>query len=243
MSDELFHFIGGKPVFGTSGRFCELPGIRVPLAGKREVGYAVEVAVAAQDEWALWQPDRRLRGLMDFLERVSDELDGCPVMVPVWNAAPAIACGNSFVLKPSERDPSIALRLATTFLDAGLPPGVFNVINGDREAIDALIAHPRVDAIGFVGPSAVAESVQATALAYGKTAQCFHGTRSHLVPVPEPDTDEVVGALVGAGTGPATEAQMATSLVAQFADRAPDPVVERLAAVYRPDFRRSAGSR
>src|SRR5271157_2331031 len=96
-----------------------------------------------------------------------------PAMIPLWKAAPAIACGNAFVLKPSERDPSVPLRLAELFMEAGLPAGIFNVVNGDKEAVDTLLTDRRIKAVGFVGSSAIAEYVYATAAAHGKRAQCF----------------------------------------------------------------------
>src|SRR5690606_20865849 len=95
-----------------------------------------------------------------------------PAMIPLWQAAPALACGNAFILKPSERDPSVPLRLAELFTEAGLPPGVLNVLNGGKEAVDTLLEDPRVAAVGFVGSTPVAQHVYATAAAHGKRAQC-----------------------------------------------------------------------
>lgn len=126
-----------------------------------------------------------------------------PAMIPLWKAAPAIACGNAFILKPSERDPSVPLRLAEIFVEAGLPPGVFNVVNGDKEAVDVLLTDPRVEALGFVGSSAIAEYVYATAAAHGKRAQCFGGAKNHMIVMPDADLDQAADALVGAAYGSA----------------------------------------
>src|SRR5688572_10229893 len=120
-----------------------------------------------------------------------------PAMIPLWKAAPALACGNSFVLKPSERDPSVPLRLAELFVEAGLPPGVFNVVNGDREAVDALLDDDRVRAIGFVGSSAIAQYIYARAASNGKRAQCFGGAKNHMIVMPDADLHAVVDALIG----------------------------------------------
>ncbi|HVX23383.1 MAG TPA: CoA-acylating methylmalonate-semialdehyde dehydrogenase [Acidimicrobiales bacterium] len=152
-----------------------------------------------------------------------------PAMIPLWKAAPAIACGNSFVLKPSERDPSVPLRLAELFSEAGLPPGVFNVVNGDRVAVDALLDDPVVAAVGFVGSSAIAEHVYSTATANGKRAQCFGGAKNHAVVLPDADLDQVVDALVGAGYGSAGERCMAISVAVPVGQGTADALVERLA--------------
>src|ERR1700727_1425746 len=100
-----------------------------------------------------------------------------PAMIPLWKAAPALACGNAFILKPSERDPSVPMRLAELFIEAGLPPGVLNVVNGDKEAVDTLLTDPRIQAIGFVGSAAIAEHIYATGCAHGKRVQCFGGAK------------------------------------------------------------------
>src|SRR5690242_21819937 len=104
-----------------------------------------------------------------------------PAMIPLWKAAPALACGNAFILKPSERDPSVPMRIAELFLEAGLPPGVLNVVNGDKEAVDALLTHPQIQAIGFVGSSSIAEYIYATGCAHGKRVQCFGGAKNHMI--------------------------------------------------------------
>jgi malonate-semialdehyde dehydrogenase (acetylating)/methylmalonate-semialdehyde dehydrogenase len=156
-----------------------------------------------------------------------------PAMIPLWKAAPAIACGNSFVLKPSERDPSVPLRLAELFTEAGLPDGVLNVVNGDKESVDALLHDERVAAVGFVGSSAIAQYVYATATANGKRAQCFGGAKNHAVVLPDADLDQAVDALVGAGYGSAGERCMAVSVAVPVGRATADALVERLAARVR----------
>jgi malonate-semialdehyde dehydrogenase (acetylating)/methylmalonate-semialdehyde dehydrogenase len=151
-----------------------------------------------------------------------------PAMIPLWKAAPAIACGNAFVLKPSERDPSVPMRLAELFTAAGLPDGILNVVNGDRMAVDALLNDPRVEAFGFVGSSAIAQHVYATAAANGKRAQCFGGAKNHAVVLPDADLDQVVDALVGAGYGSAGERCMAISVAVPVGQATADALVERL---------------
>ncbi|UED87937.1 CoA-acylating methylmalonate-semialdehyde dehydrogenase [Streptomyces profundus] len=151
-----------------------------------------------------------------------------PAMIPLWKAAPALACGNAFLLKPSERAPSVPLRLAELFLEAGLPPGVLNVVNGDREAVDTLLADPRVAALGFVGSTPVAASVYATAAAHGKRAQCFGGAKNHLIVMPDADLDQAVDALIGAGYGSAGERCMAISVAVPVGEETADALVARL---------------
>src|SRR5215472_1195940 len=135
-----------------------------------------------------------------------------PAMIPLWKCAPAIACGNAFILKPSERDPGVPLRIAELFLKAGLPEGVLNVVNGDKEAVDALLTDARVRAIGFVGSSAIAEYIYTTGTAAGKRVQCFGGAKNHMIVMPDADMDQAVDALVGAGYGSAGERCMAVSV-------------------------------
>ncbi|MBB5850170.1 CoA-acylating methylmalonate-semialdehyde dehydrogenase [Amycolatopsis umgeniensis] len=303
MSTELSHFVGGKPVAGTSGRFADVfdPSTgavqaRVPLASATEVAAVVADAAQAQLEWARWNPQKRARVLMKFVDLVRAEEDSLarllssehgktvpdargdiqrglevvefaigiphllkgeysdsagtgidvysmrqplgvvagitpfnfPAMIPLWKAAPAIACGNSFVLKPSERDPSVPLRLAELFLEAGLPPGVFNVVNGDKEAVDALLTDPRVEAIGFVGSSSIAEYIYTTAAAHGKRAQCFGGAKNHMIVMPDADLDQVVDALIGAGYGSAGERCMAISVAVPVGEATADALAARL---------------
>lgn len=149
-------------------------------------------------------------------------------MIPLWQAAPALACGNSFVLKPSERDPSVPLRLAELFLEAGLPAGVLNVVNGGKEAVDTLLEDPRVQALGFVGSTPIAAYVYATAAAHGKRAQCFGGAKNHMVVMPDADLDQAVDALIGAGYGSAGERCMAVSVVVPVGEETADALVAKL---------------
>lgn len=151
-----------------------------------------------------------------------------PAMIPLWKAGPAIASGNAYILKPSERDPSVPLRLAELFTEAGLPDGIFNVINGDKEAVDALIEDPRVKAIGFVGSTPIAQSIYAAAAAHGKRAQCFGGAKNHLVIMPDADLDMVADALMGAGYGSAGERCMAISVAIPVGEATADALVAKL---------------
>ncbi|MEV5538597.1 CoA-acylating methylmalonate-semialdehyde dehydrogenase [Saccharopolyspora shandongensis] len=151
-----------------------------------------------------------------------------PAMIPLWKAAPAIACGNAFVLKPSERDPSVPLRLAELFIEAGLPPGIFNVVNGDKTAVDAILTEPRIEAVGFVGSSAIAEYIYSTAAAHGKRAQCFGGAKNHLIVMPDADLDQAVDALIGAGYGSAGERCMAISVAVPVGEATADALIEKL---------------
>ncbi|MCF8587240.1 CoA-acylating methylmalonate-semialdehyde dehydrogenase [Gordonia liuliyuniae] len=135
-----------------------------------------------------------------------------PAMIPLWKAGPALACGNAFILKPSERDPSVTLRLAELFSEAGLPDGVFQVVNGDKESVDALLTHPDVKALGFVGSSDIAQYIYETAAAHGKRSQCFGGAKNHMIILPDADLDQAADALIGAGYGAAGERCMAISV-------------------------------
>ncbi|WP_333761278.1 CoA-acylating methylmalonate-semialdehyde dehydrogenase [Streptomyces sp. IBSBF 2390] len=151
-----------------------------------------------------------------------------PAMIPLWKAAPALACGNAFILKPSERDPSVPLRLAELFVEAGLPAGVLNVVNGARESVDTLLKDPRVAALGFVGSTPVAAHVYATAAAHGKRAQCFGGAKNHMIVMPDADLDQAVDALIGAGYGSAGERCMAVSVAVPVGEDTADALVARL---------------
>ncbi|RDG39081.1 CoA-acylating methylmalonate-semialdehyde dehydrogenase [Streptomyces corynorhini] len=303
MVRELTHFIGGKHTTGGSGLFGDVydPNTgtvqaRVPLAGRADTEAAITDAAAAQRDWGQWNPQRRARILLRFLQLVDAERDSLarllsaehgktvadahgdlqrglevvefaagiphllkgefsdnagpgidvhslrsplgvvagitpfnfPAMIPLWQAAPALACGNAFVLKPSERDPSVPLRLAELFVEAGLPPGVLNVVNGGKEAVDTLLEDPRVQALGFVGSTRVAAHVYATAAAHGKRAQCFGGAKNHLIVMPDADLDQAVDALVGAGYGSAGERCMAVSVAVPVGEETADALVAAL---------------
>ncbi len=303
MARELNHFIGGKTVTGTSGRFADVfdPNTgavqaKVALASKQEVEAAIANAAAAQPGWAATNPQRRARVLMNFLALINAEMDSLahllssehgktvpdakgdiqrgvevlefaigiphllkgeytteagtnidvysmrqplgvvagitpfnfPAMIPLWKAAPAIACGNAFVLKPSERDPSVPLRLAELFLAAGGPPGIFNVVNGDKEAVDTILHDPRIMAVGFVGSSPIANYIYATAAQNGKRAQCFGGAKNHAIIMPDADMDQVVDALIGAAYGSAGERCMALSVAVPVGKATADALVKKL---------------
>ena len=171
------------------------------------------------DSWSLRQPLGVCAGITPF---------NFPAMVPMWMFPVAIACGNTFVLKPSEKDPSCALRLAELLDEAGLPPGVFNVINGDREAVETLLEDARVAAVSFVGSTAVAEHVYRTATATGKRVQALGGAKNHMVVMPDADLDQATDALMGAAFGSAGERCMAVSVAVTVGD-AGDALVEKLA--------------
>ncbi|MCX5232009.1 CoA-acylating methylmalonate-semialdehyde dehydrogenase [Streptomyces sp. NBC_00233] len=303
MVRELTHFIGGEHTTGTSGLFADVydPNTgavqaRVPLAGRADTEAAIADAETAQQEWGQWNPQRRARVLLRFLQLVEGERDSLartlsaehgktvadahgdlqrglevvefaagiphllkgeftdnagtgidvhslrsplgvvagitpfnfPAMIPLWKAAPALACGNAFVLKPSERDPSVPLRLAELFLEAGLPPGVFNVVNGGREAVDTLLEDPRVQALGFVGSTPIAAHIYATAAAHGKRAQCFGGAKNHMIVMPDADLDQAADALIGAGYGSAGERCMAISVAVPVGEETADALVAKL---------------
>jgi len=303
MATELTHFIGGKHVKGTSGRFADAywpmngeVASRVPLASTKEVRAAVENAMAAQPAWAATNPQRRARVLMKFLELVHKEYDelalllakehgktvadakgdiqrglevvefcigaphllkgeftdgagpnidiysirqplgvvagitpfNFPAMIPLWKCAPAIACGNAFILKPSERDVGVPLRIAELFLEAGLPAGILNVVNGDKEAVDALLDDPDVKAIGFVGSTPIAEYVYTRGCASGKRVQCFGGAKNHMIIMPDADMDQAVDALMGAGYGSAGERCMAISVAVPVGEGTANRLMEKL---------------
>ena len=304
MTSSLTHFISGKRVPGSSDRWADVfdPNTgavqsKVPLASAAEVDAAVVDAAGAQREWAKWNPQRRARVLLRFLQLIQDELEplarllasehgktvpdakgdiqrgldvvefaagaphllkgefsaeagpgidvyslrqplgvvaaitpfNFPAMIPLWKIAPALACGNAVILKPSERDPSVPLRIAELFIEAGLPPGVLNVVNGDKQAVDALLTHPSIAAVGFVGSTPIAQYIYATATAHGKRAQCFGGAKNHMVILPDADLDLAVDALVGAAYGSAGERCMAISVAVPVGQQVADELVGRLA--------------
>jgi malonate-semialdehyde dehydrogenase (acetylating) / methylmalonate-semialdehyde dehydrogenase len=307
MTTLIPHFIDGKRVSGESARSADvmdpntgLVQATVPMATAAELDAAVAVAVAAQKDWAAFNPQRRARVMMRFVDLVNKNIEelaellsrehgktvedakgdiqrgveviefaigiphllkgeytesagsgidvyslrqplgvvagitpfNFPAMIPLWKAGPALACGNAFILKPSERDPSVPVRLAELFLDAGLPAGVFQVVHGDKEAVDAILAHPDIKAVGFVGSSDIAAYIYATAAAHGKRSQCFGGAKNHMIVMPDADLDQVVDALIGAGYGSAGERCMAISVAVpvgeQTAERLRARLVERI---------------
>jgi len=301
---ELTHFIGGKHVRGTSGRFADVfnPATgevqaRAPLASVEEVSAAVANAAAAQPKWAATNPQRRARVLMEFVRLLHRDMDklaesisrehgktfpdakgdvirglevaefciaaphllkgeftegagpgidiysirqplgvaagitpfNFPAMIPMWKFCPAIAAGNAFILKPSERDPSCPLLLAELMLEAGAPAGVLNVVNGDKVAVDAILDHEGISAVGFVGSTAIAHYVYSRGTAAGKRVQCFGGAKNHMIIMPDADMDQAVDALIGAGYGAAGERCMAISVAVPVGEATADRLIEKLA--------------
>ncbi|HEY5789010.1 MAG TPA: CoA-acylating methylmalonate-semialdehyde dehydrogenase [Gammaproteobacteria bacterium] len=153
-----------------------------------------------------------------------------PAMVPLWMMANGIACGNAFILKPSERDPSAALFLAERLQEAGLPDGVFSVVQGDREAVDTLLTDPDVQALSFVGSTPVAKHIYSTGSAHGKRVQALGGAKNHMVVMPDADLDQAADALIGAAYGSAGERCMAISVAVAVGDATADALVERMTA-------------
>ena len=151
-----------------------------------------------------------------------------PAMIPMWKFCPAIACGNAFILKPSERDPSVPIMLAELMLEAGLPEGILNVVNGDKEAVDGILDHRDIMAVGFVGSTAIAEYVYARGCAAGKRVQCFGGAKNHMLIMPDADMDQAADALVGAGYGAAGERCMAVSVAVPIGEGTADRLMKKL---------------
>jgi malonate-semialdehyde dehydrogenase (acetylating) / methylmalonate-semialdehyde dehydrogenase len=297
------HFIGGKHVAGTSGRFADVfqpmdGSVRgkVALANKAELDAAVANAKAAQPAWAATNPQKRARVLMKFIDLVAQNNDALaellarehgktipdakgdiqrgievievclgaahflkgeytdgagpgidiysmrqplgvvagitpfnfPAMIPLWKMGPAIACGNAFILKPSERDPGVPMRLAELLMEAGLPAGICNVVNGDKESVDGLLDHPDVKAIGFVGSTPIGQYIYARGCANGKRVQAFGGAKNHMIIMPDADMDQTVDALIGAGYGAAGERCMAISVAVPVGEKTAEALMERL---------------
>ncbi len=151
-----------------------------------------------------------------------------PAMMPLWHVGPALACGNAVVLKPSERDPSVPLMLAELFVEAGLPKGVFQVINGDKEAVDTLLDSEIIQGVSFVGSTPIAHYIYSRATANGKRAQCFGGAKNHMIVMPDADLDQAADALVGAGFGAAGERCMAVSVAVPVGEETADALIEKL---------------
>src|SRR3954447_13878913 len=177
------------------------------------------------DSWSVRQPLGVCAGITPF---------NFPVMVPMWMFPMALATGNTFILKPSERDPSAGIRIAELLTEAGLPPGVFNVVSGDKEAVDAILQHPGIAAVSFVGSTAIAEYIYATAAAAGKRVQALGGAKNHMVVMPDADLDQATDALMGAAYGAAGERCMAVSVavaVGGVGDKLTDKLVPRVRAL------------
>ncbi|MEG2269695.1 MAG: aldehyde dehydrogenase family protein, partial [Acinetobacter sp.] len=155
------------------------------------------------DSWSEFQPLGVVAGITPF---------NFPAMVPLWMFPMAIVCGNTFVLKPSEKDPSATLFIAQLLKEAGLPDGVMNVVNGDKEAVDTLLYDKRVQAVSFVGSTAIAEYIYQTATSTGKRCQALGGAKNHAIIMPDADLDNVVSSLLGAAFGSSGERCMALSV-------------------------------
>lgn len=151
-----------------------------------------------------------------------------PAMIPLWQAGPPLAAGNAFILKPSERDPSVPLMLADLFKQAGLPDGVFQVLNGDKATVDALLESPDIHAVGFVGSTPIAQSIYTTAAANGKRAQCFGGAKNHAIIMPDADLDQAADSLIGAAFGAAGERCMALSVAIPVGQETADALVAKV---------------
>jgi malonate-semialdehyde dehydrogenase (acetylating)/methylmalonate-semialdehyde dehydrogenase len=181
-------------------------------------GEYTEQASTGIDVYSIRQPVGVVGGITPF---------NFPAMVPMWMFAPAIACGNTFVLKPSEKDPSTSVYLAELLKQAGIPDGVFNVVQGDKVAVDALLEHPDVGAVSFVGSTPVARYIYATATANGKRCQALAGAKNHMVVLPDADIDMAADAAVSAGYGSAGERCMAISMVVAVG-RAAEPLIDAI---------------
>lgn len=151
-----------------------------------------------------------------------------PAMIPLWKMAPALVAGNAMILKPSERCPSTSLRLAELLKEAGLPDGVLQVVNGDKEAVDAILDNEDIQAVGFVGSTPIAQYIYGRAATNGKRAQCFGGAKNHMIIMPDADMDKAADALVGAGFGAAGERCMAISVAVPVGQKTADALRERL---------------
>ncbi|MGD8326581.1 MAG: CoA-acylating methylmalonate-semialdehyde dehydrogenase [Sphingomonadales bacterium] len=151
-----------------------------------------------------------------------------PAMVPMWMFGVAIACGNTFILKPSEKDPAVPMRLAELMIEAGAPEGVLNVVNGDKEAVDTILTDPRVKAVSFVGSTPIAQYVYSTGTAHGKRVQAMGGAKNHMIILPDADLDQVTDALIGSAYGSAGERCMAISVAVPVGDAVADEIIRRL---------------
>jgi len=176
------------------------------------------------DVYSLRQPLGVVAGITPF---------NFPAMIPLWMSAVAIACGNAFILKPSEKDPSVPVRLAELLIEAGLPEGVLQVVHGDKAAVDALLTHPLISAVSFVGSSDIAQYVYATGAASGKRIQAMGGAKNHGVILPDADLDQVVKDIVGAAYGSAGERCMALPVAVPVGDRTADAFIERMSDAIR----------
>jgi len=182
-------------------------------------GEYTEGAGPGIDVYSMRQPLGVVAGITPF---------NFPAMIPMWMFGVAIACGNTFILKPSEKDPSVPVRLAQLMMEAGAPEGVLNVVHGDKEAVDAILAHPDIKAVSFVGSSDIAHYIYSTGTANGKRVQAMGGAKNHGIVLPDADMDQVVKDLVGAAFGSAGERCMALPVVVPVGKKTADELRERL---------------
>ncbi|RMD60680.1 MAG: CoA-acylating methylmalonate-semialdehyde dehydrogenase [Alphaproteobacteria bacterium] len=171
------------------------------------------------DSYSMRQPVGVCAGITPF---------NFPAMIPLWMAPLALACGNTFVLKPSEKDPSFSMRLAELFKEAGVPDGVFNVVQGDKEAVNAILSDPDIAAISFVGATRTAEYIYHTGCAHNKRVQALGGAKNHMVVMPDADLEQATDALMGAAYGSAGERCMAISVAVAVGDKVADALIDRL---------------
>lgn len=188
----------------------------IPHLQKGEMTYGAGPGI---DVYSLRQPLGVVAGITPF---------NFPAMIPMWMFAPAIACGNAFILKPSERDPSVPVRLAELMIEAGLPKGVLNVVHGDKEMVDAILDHPDIKAVSFVGSSDIANYVYQRAALNGKRAQCMGGAKNHGIIMPDADLDQAVADILGAAYGSAGERCMALPVVVPVGDATAEALIEKL---------------
>jgi malonate-semialdehyde dehydrogenase (acetylating)/methylmalonate-semialdehyde dehydrogenase len=171
------------------------------------------------DMYSLRQPIGVAAGITPF---------NFPAMIPMWKMAPALVCGNAFILKPSERDPSVPMMLAELMQEAGLPDGLLQVVNGDKESVDAILDNDTISGIGFVGSTPIAAYIYERGCANGKRVQCFGGAKNHMIIMPDADMDQAADALVGAGYGAAGERCMAISVAVPVGEDTADRLIEKL---------------
>jgi len=208
LDDAMGEFIRGVEVVDYSCGIAEL------LKGEHTKNVGPNI-----DSWSEFQPLGVVAGITPF---------NFPALVPMWMFPMAIACGNTFVLKPSEKDPSVPMLLAKLFQEAGLPDGVYNVVNGDKEAVDTLLEDPRIQAVSFVGSTPVAEYIYTTGTKNGKRVQALGGAKNHAVIMPDADIDNTVNALMGAAYGSCGERCMAISVAVCVGDETANEVVNKL---------------
>src|ERR671916_3396296 len=180
-------------------------------------GEFTEGAGPGIDMYSIRQPLGVVAGITPF---------NFPAMIPLWKLSPAIACGNAFILKPSERDPGVPMRLAELMIEAGLPAGILNVVNGDKESVDGILDDRDIKAIGFVGSTPIAQYIYERAAQTGKRCQCFGGAKNHAIVMPDADMDQTVDALIGAGYGSAGERCMAISVAVPVGKTTADRLME-----------------